>query len=107
VGAHVKDVALPERLKMGNAYKNQTSTKARLDQLTSLRFFAAYLIILYHSVGLFGIERIGVNLGQGVSFFFVLSGFILTYVYPRLDSWTDIRQFWRARFARIWPAYIT
>lgn len=82
----------------------QNGTK-KLDQLTSLRFFAALMIVIHHSVDLFGIRSIGVNFGQGVSFFFVLSGFILTFVYPKLDTWLAIKQFWRARIARIWPAY--
>lgn len=79
---------------------------AKLNQLTSLRFFAALMIVYHHSVGMFGIESSGVNWGQGVSFFFVLSGFILAYVYPRLDRTSEILGFWRARFARIWPAYV-
>jgi len=78
----------------------------RLDQLTALRFFAAFMIVIHHCVGLFGIRNIGVNFGQGVSFFFVLSGFILAYVYPSLDTTREIRRFWRARIARIWPAYL-
>jgi len=79
---------------------------AKLEQLTSLRFFAALMIVLHHAEGLFGIGQAPVNLGQGVSFFFVLSGFILAFVYPRLDSGHEIRGFWLARFARIWPAYL-
>lgn len=79
---------------------------ARLDQLTSLRFFAALMIVVHHADGLFGIGRAPVNLGQGVSFFFVLSGFILAYVYPRLEGPGEVRRFWLARFARIWPAYL-
>ena len=78
----------------------------KLDQLTALRFFAALMIVIHHSVGLFGVKDIGVNWGQGVSFFFVLSGFILTYVYPSLETWPQIRRFWKARVARIWPAYL-
>ena len=83
--------------------------KQRLDALTSLRFFAAVMIVIHHSAGLFGIGNSGPPLllwGQGVSFFFVLSGFILAYVYPRLETWPEIRQFWRARIARIWPALV-
>jgi len=40
----------------------------------------------------------------GVNFFFVLSGFILVYTYdgPALSA----KNFWRARFARIYPAYL-
>ncbi|HEX6528263.1 MAG TPA: acyltransferase family protein, partial [Burkholderiales bacterium] len=79
---------------------------ARLEQLTSLRFFAALMIVFHHADGMFGIGRSPVNLGQGVSFFFVLSGFILTYVYPSLDAGREVRRFWLARFARIWPAYL-
>ncbi len=59
----------------------------KFDQLTSLRFFAALMIVIHHSVDLFGISNIGVNFGQGVSFFFVLSGFILTYVW---ELWANI-----------------
>jgi peptidoglycan/LPS O-acetylase OafA/YrhL len=79
---------------------------AKIDQLTSLRFFAALMIVFHHAEGLFGPVRSPLNLGQGVSFFFVLSGFILTYVYPVLDSGAEMRRFWLARFARIWPAYL-
>jgi peptidoglycan/LPS O-acetylase OafA/YrhL len=35
----------------------------------------------------------------------VLSGFILTYVYPELSP-RQIPRFWWARFARIWPAHV-
>ena len=40
----------------------------------------------------------------GVSFFFVLSGFILVYVYAGRD--TPKAHFWQARFARVYPAYL-
>lgn len=78
----------------------------KLDQLTALRFFAALMIVVHHSAEIFGIKAAGINWGQGVSFFFVLSGFILAYVYPRLDSRSEVLRFWRARIARIWPAYL-
>lgn len=39
----------------------------------------------------------------GVSLFFVLSGFILVYTYAGRAF--TAREFWRARFARIYPAY--
>ena len=83
--------------------------KQRLDALTSLRFFAAAMIVIYHSADLFGRGSNSNNyflLGQAVSFFFVLSGFILAYVYPKLETWPEIKQFYRARIARIWPAQL-
>jgi peptidoglycan/LPS O-acetylase OafA/YrhL len=77
--------------------------------LTSLRFFAATMIVVFHSVNAFRIadnSKITFPLAQGVSFFFVLSGFILTYVYPSLNGAHRIRDFYVARIARIWPAHL-
>jgi peptidoglycan/LPS O-acetylase OafA/YrhL len=79
---------------------------ARLDALTSLRFFAAMMIVLFHTQEGFGRSPSTFNLAQGVSFFYVLSGFILMRVYPRLADAAAVRAFWRARFARVWPAYM-
>jgi peptidoglycan/LPS O-acetylase OafA/YrhL len=81
----------------------------RLGALTSLRFFAAAMIVTLHAHGHFGIPPNLPNrasLGAGVSIFFVLSGFILAYVYPEIPTKAAIWQFWRARFARVWPAHI-
>lgn len=80
----------------------------KLDALTSLRFFAAAMIVLTHAHYLFGSFGLATTfaLGQGVSFFFVLSGFILAYNYPVLATWSDIRQFFKARLARVWPTHI-
>jgi peptidoglycan/LPS O-acetylase OafA/YrhL len=88
--------------------KNSISilSKQKIDQLTALRFFAAMLIVIHHCSGLFGFTETGFGLDHGVSFFFVLSGFILTYVYPSLDTWRERALFWRARLARVWPVYI-
>jgi peptidoglycan/LPS O-acetylase OafA/YrhL len=64
--------------------------------LTSLRFFAAAMIVVFHSVDAFGIiqsRKIQFSLVQGVSFFFVLSGFILTFVYPSLSRATGFEIF--------------
>lgn len=74
--------------------------------LTSLRFFAAAMIVIFHSGDVFGGRvRSLFSLEQGVSFFFVLSGFILTCVYPSLSGGYRIRDFYVARIARVWPAH--
>lgn len=78
--------------------------KQQIRPLTSLRFFAALLIVIDHATAV-AWKRVDVPLYQGVTFFFVLSGFILTYTYPALTGWQNIRRFWFARFARIWPGY--
>jgi peptidoglycan/LPS O-acetylase OafA/YrhL len=78
----------------------------RLAALTSLRFFAAAAIVHHHIMGVWAFPRVLQFLfAQGVSFFFVLSGFILTYRYPLLREWRELRRFGLARFAGIWPAH--
>lgn len=79
-----------------------------LDALTALRFFAAAMIVVGHGdhlVGSFGIAN-AVPLNQGVSFFFVLSGFILAYNYPSFSTRAQFQHFFIARFARIWPLHL-
>ena len=56
-----------------------------LDALTGLRFIAAALIVIEHSA-VFGLQLPEFEYNQGVSFFFVLSGFILAYTYPKVDD---------------------
>ncbi|MDQ2785519.1 MAG: acyltransferase [Chloroflexota bacterium] len=84
-----------------------TFTIPKLHALTSLRFFAAAMIVLLHAQGYFGtiapLARF--TLTQGVCFFFVLSGFILTYAYPSLDVCGGWR-FLVARLARIVPLHV-
>lgn len=79
-------------------------TIKKIPALTSLRFFAAAAIVYYHC--LYYVE---VNPNStwaiGVSFFFVLSGFILTYAYDRsTGNWT--MRFYVSRVARIWPIHL-
>jgi peptidoglycan/LPS O-acetylase OafA/YrhL len=66
------------------------------------------MVVFGHSHGAFGLphEWTGVFPSyHGVSFFFVLSGFILTVVYPQLKSIKESGQFLLARFARVWPLH--
>lgn len=82
----------------------------KLNALTSLRFFAAAMIVTGHCYKQFG-QSSGLAdifaLNQAVSFFFVLSGFILAYVYPAFNNSKERFRFILARFARIWPAHVT
>jgi peptidoglycan/LPS O-acetylase OafA/YrhL len=82
--------------------------KGMIDSLTSLRFFAAFAILLHHARGsVFSSEFMsGVPLVFGVSFFFVLSGFILSYVYSgRMES-VGLYRFYTSRFSKVWPSHI-
>jgi hypothetical protein len=77
----------------------ETHPPAKLNALTSLRFFAAFAIVVEHSRGLLLPPDILTDwpLDQGVSFFFVLSGFILVYVYPEIQTSDLVLRFWTAR----------
>lgn len=84
--------------------------KKQLPALTSLRFFAAAMIVVQHAAGHFGVFKdLAKNyaLDQGVSFFFVLSGFILTYTHGNLSGVKNSIYFLWARIARIWPSHAT
>ena len=85
--------------------------RPNLRALTSVRFFAALHVSLYHMVrpfsrwgALTGLMTVGY---VAVAFFFLLSGFILTYSHA--DEYEAGRgsapKFWIARFARIYPVY--
>lgn len=80
----------------------------RMKPLTSLRFFAAMMIVVHHATEYFDwrwLTHAPYSLVQGVSFFFVLSGFILTAVYGERGHFHP-RAFMAARVARIFPAHV-
>ncbi len=86
----------------------QNGQPENLKALTGLRFVAALLVFVSHTFFWFPqIDDQQVPLGwAGVGFFYVLSGFILTWVYaPRLESFTS-GEFYRRRLARIWPLHL-
>lgn len=86
-----------------------------LPALTGVRFFAALAVLLFHfGAGFFA--RLGapapvVTLLQngylGVSLFFVLSGFIITYTHHKDGfSGSSLGKFYVARIARVYPVYL-
>ena len=89
---------------------NSAPPRERLAPLTALRFVAAFRIAMYHFThgeppagwlaGLMGTP-------VGASFFFVCSGFALTYVYAHqfAEGTFSRRRFYAARCARILPVY--
>jgi peptidoglycan/LPS O-acetylase OafA/YrhL len=79
--------------------------RGKIDALTGLRFWAAALIVAEHA-RMLRVPLPAWGYDHGVSLFFVLSGFILTHVYPRLDDWRSARRFLVLRVARIWPAHV-
>jgi peptidoglycan/LPS O-acetylase OafA/YrhL len=81
--------------------------------LTSVRFLAAFYVVLHHlnlsSWHLDASTFLGRFLCSGhvaVGFFFSLSGFILALVYLGTDRPFIVRKFWLARFARVYPMLV-
>ena len=76
----------------------------RVESLTGLRWWAAFFVFCHHMTQLaplpiFDFLKYGTS---GVTFFFVLSGFVLTW---SSRPGTKISTFYRRRFARIFPLY--
>ena len=82
-----------------------------LAALTSLRFLAASYVLIFHYSAIPGnvFESQFVRLGYtGVSFFFILSGFILAHNYQHVDFGQPhaLHRYLLARISRIYPVYL-
>ena len=90
-----------------------TAAGRRLPSLTGMRFLAALLVFLYHAADarVFADQKVSEGFSAavgkagtvGVSFFFVLSGFVLTWTARPDDT---ARRFWRRRVAKIFPNHL-
>lgn len=82
-----------------------SSPGIRLDALTGLRWWAAFAVFGFHMDNLapLPIQPVFEYGYLGVTFFFVLSGFVLTWSAPVP---LPVTTFWWRRFARIHPAHI-
>ncbi|MBS1982635.1 MAG: acyltransferase [Bdellovibrionales bacterium] len=88
-----------------------------LPGLNGLRFFAAFAVIVHHLEQIKMLQGLPnrwvhpmvLGLGdQGVTFFFVLSGFLITYLLceeMRASGTIGIKNFYLRRALRIWPVY--
>lgn len=79
----------------------------RLDTLTGLRFVAAFLVFASHLSPWLAVHAVVAAVADqgraGVSFFFLLSGLVLTW---SGSADRGARPFLRRRFARIYPAFL-
>lgn len=83
-----------------------------IPSLTSMRFFAATIVVLFHYDKNDQLFPTWVcNFGyEAVTFFFILSGFILTHVHVNVDGQRNLlnvsyKKFIALRLARLLPAY--
>lgn len=90
--------------------------QSHIKPLTSLRFFAAIMVVVLHVKDEFG-PAFNLNLvspgfdrgGIGVDFFFLLSAFILSYVHQAdfvNGPWPKYKRFLLLRLARIYPVHL-
>jgi peptidoglycan/LPS O-acetylase OafA/YrhL len=84
--------------------------------LNALRFFAAFCVVMHHAEqirskhGLFNLKQYSLfeNGGTAVTFFFVLSGFLISYLLLKEQYHTgkiSVKNFYMRRVLRIWPLY--
>jgi peptidoglycan/LPS O-acetylase OafA/YrhL len=77
----------------------------RIEALTFLRFVAAAIVVNFHfGVGATHLYGALISGPEMVSFFFVLSGFVMGISY--LNREIGVRSYWWARTARIMPVYL-
>lgn len=92
-----------------------SGTPTYLPGLNGIRAIAASIVLLWHAdqfAYLFGLESYGYGAngmsGSAVTFFFVLSGFLITLLLikekERFES-VDVIRFYGRRILRIWPVY--
>lgn len=83
----------------------------RIEQLTFTRFVAAVLIVVFHfgtTKSFFSNENFQFIFKQanvGVSYFFMLSGFVMIIAYHKKTK-INFKDYMRNRFARIYPVYL-
>lgn len=92
---------------------SQPVERERLHYLDSIRGVAACIVMVYHFIGWkwsetlqFKIARFAFNGTEAVSFFFVLSGFVLSYSYINSDRKIKFGRYLYKRILRLYPAYV-
>jgi peptidoglycan/LPS O-acetylase OafA/YrhL len=74
--------------------------------LDVFRFVGAIIVVFVHYELIFGQFIVWGALGTtSLSWFFMVSGFVLSYVYPSLQGWAATKKFYKFRIIRIYPAY--
>lgn len=104
--------AVPAPAPAAETTKPTVDRTRNMPSLTGLRFYAAMAVVLCH-VGINVLPRltdsrpvIGTFHAIGIaalSFFFVLSGFVLTWVTTKK---VPVQRFWRRRFFRVYPNHL-
>jgi peptidoglycan/LPS O-acetylase OafA/YrhL len=116
----IKDAALEGHARSRHLSSKASSRSKKIYPLTSLRFFAAFLVVFHHTAHAFlpafsgmtvemvprgFVDRLLFSVNGSVSFFFLLSGYVLSVAYLRDGQKVKAGDFFAARFARIYPLF--
>ncbi|MGK0390860.1 MAG: peptidoglycan/LPS O-acetylase OafA/YrhL [Maribacter sp.] len=87
-----------------------TKTRKHFHTFDALRFFSFFLVFIHHLPGSNSplISYFTKSGGIGVTFFFVLSGFLITYIllHEKLNlGKISLKKFFMRRILRIWPLF--
>ncbi len=91
---------------------NRKSVTDHIGYLDSARGIASLMVLVYHFINWryqgpdIKVANIFVHGDNAVSFFFVLSGFVLSYKYLVLGHSLDLRNFVVSRLFRLWPGFV-
>lgn len=88
----------------------QSGSRRTLSALTSVRFFFALMVLVAHFIGHYpnDVQWPAFTYSMAplaVSWFFMLSGFIISYNYPEIHDNRSRIKFMVTRIARIWPVH--
>ncbi|MCX5206945.1 acyltransferase [Streptomyces sp. NBC_00237] len=88
--------------------------RPQLHSLTGLRALGMLLVFVVHgsfeivfsddTIGLAYLEGVGTSGQTAVTYFFILTGFVLTWSWNKKES---LRAFWRRRAVRVFPNHVT
>ncbi len=99
------------RTKRRHGIDQFTDFLMKINQLTFTRFIAALAVVFFHSGAVFPVDTFPFNplftSGQtAVSYFYVLSGFVMSLAYFRPGQRFNFFDYFKARFSRLYPVYL-
>jgi peptidoglycan/LPS O-acetylase OafA/YrhL len=101
----------PPKIKKGLGLQPRLDgSTGNIKSLTGLRFFAAVIVVVHHTLPGWSHSTYTWRVAQfgdlGVTFFFILSGFVLSWSQLGLEKKQTTLRFLKFRFARIYPLHL-
>ena len=71
-----------------------------------LRFVLSASVVIWHSYNGYSLNWLPFNAGACVIFFFIISGFYMTFILNEKYNFNESILFWENRMLRLWPSFI-